>query len=118
MRILIVDDHPIVASGCRAVLADEGEIALLEAADAESGERVFAVVLLRDKFMPTAYGGRQRPHFEIVKFVTFGDDGTTIKSSVLTASDAPSLAGPATSGGMKTVETPSAKETVKDSIPY
>jgi len=37
MRILIVDDHPIVASGCRAVLADEGEIALLEAADAESG---------------------------------------------------------------------------------
>ena len=82
------------------------------------GERVFAVVLLRDKFMPTAYGGRQRPHFEIVKFVTFGDDGTTIKSSVLTASDAPSLAGPATSGGMKTVETPSAKETVKDSIPY
>ena len=22
MRVLIVDDHPIVASGCRAVLAD------------------------------------------------------------------------------------------------
>ena len=31
MRILIVDDHPIVASGCRAVLADEGEIDILEA---------------------------------------------------------------------------------------
>ena len=41
MRVLIVDDHPIVASGCRAVLADEPELVLLEAADAESGERVF-----------------------------------------------------------------------------
>ena len=41
MRVLIVDDHPIVASGCRTVFADEFEIVLLEAADAESGERVF-----------------------------------------------------------------------------
>ena len=41
MRVLIVDDHPIVASGCRAVLAGEPEIVLLEASDAESGERVF-----------------------------------------------------------------------------
>ena len=42
MRVLIVDDHPIVASGCRALLAGEGQIVLLEASDAESGERVFA----------------------------------------------------------------------------
>jgi two-component system invasion response regulator UvrY len=41
MRVLIVDDHPIVASGCRAVLADEPEIVLMEASDAESGERAF-----------------------------------------------------------------------------
>ena len=41
MRVLIVDDHPIVASGCRALLAGEPEIAILEAADAESGERMF-----------------------------------------------------------------------------
>lgn len=41
MRVLIVDDHPIVASGCRTVLADEPDIAILEAADAESAERVF-----------------------------------------------------------------------------
>ena len=41
MRILIVDDHPIVASGCRAVLAGEPDILLSEAADAESGERAF-----------------------------------------------------------------------------
>ncbi len=35
MRVLIVDDHPIVASGCRTVFADEPEIVLLEASDAE-----------------------------------------------------------------------------------
>jgi two-component system invasion response regulator UvrY len=41
MRILIVDDHPIVASGCRALLAVQADVEILEAADAESGERVF-----------------------------------------------------------------------------
>jgi two-component system, NarL family, invasion response regulator UvrY len=41
MRILIVDDHPIVASGCRALLAGEPDTVILEASDAESGERVF-----------------------------------------------------------------------------
>jgi two-component system invasion response regulator UvrY len=41
MRILIVDDHPIVASGCRALLAGNRDIAILEASDAESGEGIF-----------------------------------------------------------------------------
>jgi two-component system, NarL family, invasion response regulator UvrY len=41
MRVLIVDDHPIVASGCRTVLADEPEIEILDAPDAESAERAF-----------------------------------------------------------------------------
>jgi two-component system invasion response regulator UvrY len=41
MRILIVDDHPIVASGCRALLAGKPDITVLEAADAESGEAAF-----------------------------------------------------------------------------
>ena len=41
MRILIVDDHPIVASGCRALFAAEPDVDILEASDAESGERVF-----------------------------------------------------------------------------
>ncbi|MDE2377707.1 response regulator transcription factor, partial [Bradyrhizobium sp.] len=60
MRILIVDDHPIVASGCRAVLADEGEIDILEAADAESGECVFIVerpdISVIDINLPTVSG--------------------------------------------------------------
>ncbi len=41
MRILIVDDHPIVASGCRALLAGDPDVTILEASDAESGEGVF-----------------------------------------------------------------------------
>ena len=41
MRVLIVDDHRIVASGCRALFADEPEIDVVEASDAESGERAF-----------------------------------------------------------------------------
>jgi two-component system invasion response regulator UvrY len=41
MRILIVDDHPIVASGCRALLAGEPDVVILEASDADSGERMF-----------------------------------------------------------------------------
>jgi two-component system, NarL family, invasion response regulator UvrY len=41
MRILIVDDHPIVASGCRALLAGDRDVTILEAADAESGEGAF-----------------------------------------------------------------------------
>src|SRR5215469_14310803 len=61
MRVLIVDDHPIVASGCRAVLAGEpDEIELLEASDAESGERVFAAeqpdVCVLDVNLPTVSG--------------------------------------------------------------
>lgn len=42
MRVLIVDDHPIVASGCRALLAGDSEIDILEAPDAEAGEAAFA----------------------------------------------------------------------------
>src|ERR1700709_2703888 len=42
MRVLIVDDHLIVASGCRALFADDPGVHILEASDADSGERAFA----------------------------------------------------------------------------
>lgn len=41
MRILIVDDHPIVASGCRALFAADPGVEILEAADAETGLAAF-----------------------------------------------------------------------------
>jgi two-component system invasion response regulator UvrY len=60
MRVLIVDDHPIVASGCRTLFADEPEIVLLEAADAESGERAFVAerpdICVIDINLPTVSG--------------------------------------------------------------
>src|SRR5215468_10846319 len=60
MRVLIVDDHPIVASGCRTVLADEPDVVLLEAGDAESGERAFVAkhpdICVIDINLPTVSG--------------------------------------------------------------
>jgi DNA-binding NarL/FixJ family response regulator len=60
MRVLIVDDHPIVASGCRALLAGEPGIVILEASDAESGERVFVAehpdICVLDINLPTVSG--------------------------------------------------------------
>lgn len=37
MRVLIVDDHPIVVSGCRALLAVDPTIEVIEAADGARG---------------------------------------------------------------------------------
>jgi two-component system, NarL family, invasion response regulator UvrY len=60
MRVLIVDDHPIVTSGCRTVLAEEQDIVLFEASDAESAERVFVEehpeICLIDINLPTVSG--------------------------------------------------------------
>jgi DNA-binding NarL/FixJ family response regulator len=60
MRVLIVDDHPIVASGCRTVLADEPGIVLMEASDAESAERLFIAeqpdISVIDINLPTVSG--------------------------------------------------------------
>jgi two-component system invasion response regulator UvrY len=60
MRVLIVDDHRIVASGCRALFADDSEIDILEASDAEGGERVFGEqhpdICVLDINLPTVSG--------------------------------------------------------------
>lgn len=60
MRVLIVDDHRIVASGCRALFADDPDIEVIEAADAEAGERAFADeqpdICVLDINLPTVSG--------------------------------------------------------------
>ncbi|MGB9388823.1 MAG: hypothetical protein WCB70_02345 [Xanthobacteraceae bacterium] len=38
------------------------------------GEHVYPIVSLTDKFMNTRFGGRQRPHFVIVRWITLGAD--------------------------------------------
>jgi hypothetical protein len=67
--------------------------------------RVYPVVTLSNTYMPTRYGGRQRPHFNIKRWVTFGSTG-----DVLPAADSPQLTGP------KVVEPPTAKEVTDDEI--
>ena len=37
------------------------------------GARVHAVVTLSDTFMSTRYGGRQRPHFNYVRWIKIGE---------------------------------------------
>ena len=60
MRVLIADDHPIVMSGCRTVLAEEPDIVLLEASDAESAEHAFITehpdISVIDINLPTVSG--------------------------------------------------------------
>jgi hypothetical protein len=71
------------------------------------GENVYPVVTLTDTFMPTRYGGRQRPHFNIRKWIKLGDGG-----GILSPTESPALSGP------QTVEAPTAKEVVDDEIKY
>jgi hypothetical protein len=39
------------------------------------GPNVYPVVLLTDTFMNTKWGGRQRPHFKIARWITLGSEG-------------------------------------------
>jgi hypothetical protein len=110
------------------------------------GERVFATVALSDTFMPTNFGGRQRPHLIVQRdrWVTL-DDCAALPE---TKAPAPALIGPATIEAKpaeaqpsraaeaeveekservgaaldhfagRTVEPPTLKEELKDEIPW
>jgi DNA-binding NarL/FixJ family response regulator len=60
MRVLIVDDHPIVIAACQALLADEAEMTVMAAADAASGLASFAAdapeVCVLDINLPSVSG--------------------------------------------------------------
>ena len=97
MRVLIVDDHPIVASGCRALLAGESEIVLAEASDAESGERIFAAdhpdVCVIDINLPTVSG------FELARRILARDASARI--IMFSMNDDPIFAARAIEAGAK-----------------
>ena len=97
MRVLIVDDHPIVASGCRALLAGEPEIAILEAADAESGERIFFAerpdICVLDINLPTVSG------FELARRILARDE--TARIIMFSMNDDPIFAARAINSGAK-----------------
>jgi hypothetical protein len=78
------------------------------------GALVFPVVELSHTFMNTAYGGRERPHFDIKRWITFGGGG----GPTLPAPNAPTIETAPNSAGVRTVEKPTAKEVTEDEIPF
>jgi hypothetical protein len=72
------------------------------------GQLVYAVVTLSDTFMPTRFGGRQRPDLPVKRWITFGDGG-----NALPATDQPLLP-----GGGQEVKPPSAKEATGDEVRF
>jgi hypothetical protein len=86
------------------------------------GELVKPVVELSDCFMPTQYGGRQRPHL-IVKYWVRFSGGSRLAlpasdNSALTAGGNKPAQQPVNDNSMQTVEEPSLREVTKDEIPY
>lgn len=41
MKILIVDDHPVIIAGCRSMFAAEENYEIIDAKDADSGFEAF-----------------------------------------------------------------------------
>ena len=90
LRVLIVDDHPIIASACRAMFA--AEVAIIEASDAESGEAAFAAekpdVCVLDINLPGVTGFElarrilaKSPHERIIMF-SMNDDPVFAKRAI------------------------------------
>jgi len=97
MRVLIVDDHPIVASGCRALLAGDSEIVILEASDAENGEQAFVAeqpdVCVLDINLPSVSG------FELARRILARDASARI--IMFSMNDDPIFAARAIEAGAK-----------------
>jgi hypothetical protein len=99
-----------------------GGIAVRELADKVAwmrrykGPKVSAVITLADTFFNTKYGGRQRPHFQIVRWIGFDTGG----DNALPAPK-PTLEGGAAAKSealpWKEVEEPSLREELNDDIP-
>jgi hypothetical protein len=93
------------------------------------GPSVFPVVALGNKHMATRFGGRLRPHFEILKWISLDQGGGPALPPGATASALPSPE-PATQAplerkaetkntlGARTVEEPTLKEEMDDDIPF
>jgi hypothetical protein len=95
------------------------------------GAHVYPIVVLSDVFMNTHFGGRQRPHFIIKRWISF-DGGrqvlpatlslppTTVKDALDTYASNPAPTQPKTAAPPtqpKTVSEPSLAEEMNDSIP-
>lgn len=97
VKVLIVDDHPIVISGCRALLAQRPDLTLIEALDGEQGYRLYLehrpAVSVIDIRLPGASG------FEIARRILLKDPRAKI--IIFSMNDDPIFAARAIESGAK-----------------
>lgn len=97
MRVLIVDDHPIIVAGCAAMLASEGDIDVVDARDAEAGLAAFVAekpdVAVVDIGLPGVSG------FELTRRILAHDAAARIV--VFSMNDDPIFAARAIEAGAK-----------------
>jgi DNA-binding NarL/FixJ family response regulator len=97
MRVLIVDDHPIVASGCRALFAADPAVEILEASDADSGLAAFGAerpdVCVLDVNLPGVSG------FELARRILA--QAASARIIMFSMNDDPIFAARAIEGGAK-----------------
>jgi len=97
MRVLIVDDHPIIVAGCAAMLAGEGDIEVFDARDAEAGLSAYVEkspdIAVVDIGLPGASG------FELTRRILRHDAGARIV--VFSMNDDPIFAARAIQAGAK-----------------
>ncbi len=97
VKVLIVDDHPIVLSGCRALLAEADDMVMLEARDAASAQDVFAAekpdITVIDINLPDISG------FELARRLQVRDQDARI--IMFSMNDDPMFAAQAIEGGAR-----------------
>ena len=97
MKVLIVDDHPIVLSGCRALLAETDDMVMVEARDAASAQDLYAThspdVAVIDINLPDISG------FELARRILVHDPRARI--IMFSMNDDPMFAAQAIEGGAR-----------------
>jgi two-component system invasion response regulator UvrY len=97
MRVLIVDDHPIVISGCKALLAVDSSVEVRDAADADAGQTLYFAwkpdVAVIDLNLPGLSG------LEVCRRIRARDE--TAKIIIFTMNDDPVFAARAIEAGAK-----------------
>jgi DNA-binding NarL/FixJ family response regulator len=87
LRLLIVDDHPVVLSGCRSLFASDPSVTIDEAPDARAGLRAFTIkrpdVIIIDMKLPDFSG------FELIRRIRAEDPDARI--IMFTMSDDPAF---------------------------
>ncbi len=97
LRVLIVDDHPVVVSGCKALLSGEADMEVFEAGDADAGFEAFVAyapdISLVDINLPGASG------FELTHRIL--SEAPDARIVIFSMNDDPAFVGRALDAGAK-----------------